>query len=290
MTDGISGKHLLFCPLQVSLSSLRTLKHGKPIPVIRRQPEQPVQPNIVQYQAILLAVKHTHSTSHLLQVFRKRQCRPRQLYELHIGTIKAFTEQVNIHQGLNALHCHVCPIRPVRLIFQDNTLFKPSNKHLSLIRRCLRTNHHGIDSMLPIVFRNMLRMLNIYGIHNPLLVPCIPQHSITKSFDTRSHIQLLTHLPQREIPVRSSLLQRVYHTPLLAISPHRHIVIQRQPSLGNKPVMRPRLQQDIKQVRKPMLIQPARSSRQSQELRSLPLLPHHFIGLGKGMMRLINND
>ena len=86
---------------QNAFTSDTSLKHGLPVSVIWRESKQTVQPDIVQYQAILLALKHTHATSYLLQILRQRQCGSRQLDKLYIGTVKAFTEQIDIHQHLN---------------------------------------------------------------------------------------------------------------------------------------------------------------------------------------------
>ena len=67
-------------------------------------------------QTILLSLKHTHATSYLLQVLRQRQCGACQLDELYIGAVKAFTEQIDIHQHLYVGFLFQCLIPHVCLI------------------------------------------------------------------------------------------------------------------------------------------------------------------------------
>ena len=73
----------------------------------------------------------------------------------------------------------------------------------------------------------MFRMLNINRINYAFLVWRIAQYGITKPLDTWLHIQLLTHLFQREVSISTSFLQRVHQAPVLAILLDRHIIVQR---------------------------------------------------------------
>ena len=63
----------------------------------------------------------------------------------------------------------------------------------SFFCRCLAANCHRIQSMLPIIFSYMFRMLNVNRIDYAFLVWRIAQYGITKSSDTWLHIQLLAH-------------------------------------------------------------------------------------------------
>ena len=144
--------------------------------------------------------------------------------KLHIRTVKALSKQIHIHQHLN----QSC----LEFIYRQSTF----------IIRSLRTYSHGMNPMHPILFRNMFCMLNVNRINNAFLVRRITQYGITKSFNTGLHIQLLAHLFQREISVSPSLCQTKHHALVYAVSLYRHIVIQRQPSVRNELLCRPRLQ------------------------------------------------
>ena len=60
----------LLCLLEVGLASQRPFKHRLPVPILRGQTKQAVQPHVVQDQTVALPVKDAHATPHLLQVFR----------------------------------------------------------------------------------------------------------------------------------------------------------------------------------------------------------------------------
>ena len=135
----------------------------------------------------------------------------------------------------------------------------------------------------------MLRMFNVNSIHNTLLVRRISHHSITKPFNARSNIQLLTHFSQREISVCPTLSQTKHHLLIQAIRLNRHIIVQRQPSISYKLIIRPRLQQHIKQIGKPLSVQSAWSGSQSQLLCLWISIHHLLISPRHSMMRLIDN-
>ena len=137
----------------------------------------------------------------------------------------------------------------------------------SFFCRCFAANCHRIQSMLPIIFSYMFRMVNVDSIHNALHVRRISHHRIAKSLNAWQNIQFLAHLFQREVTVSPTFLQGVHQAPILTIHPDRHIVIQRQPPISNKLIIRPRLQQHVKQISEPSPVQSARSSSQFQ-------LPH----------------
>ena len=61
---------LLLRLLEVGLASQRPFKHRLPVPILRGQTKQAVQPHVVQDQTVALPVKDTHAPPHLLQVFR----------------------------------------------------------------------------------------------------------------------------------------------------------------------------------------------------------------------------
>ena len=81
----------------------------------------------VRGQTILLSLKHTHATSYLLQVLRQRQCGARQLDELYIGTVKAFSEQIDIHQHLYVGFLFQRGIARLTIIISYTCFLKPFN-------------------------------------------------------------------------------------------------------------------------------------------------------------------
>ena len=99
--------------LEVGLASQRPFKHRLPVPILRGQTKQAVQPHVVQDQTVALPVKDAHATPHLLQVFRQRERRPRQLDKLHVGTVETLAEEVHVHQHLR--------ISRLKLFYQTTT-------------------------------------------------------------------------------------------------------------------------------------------------------------------------
>ena len=136
----------------------------------------------------------------------------------------------------------------------------------------------------------MLRMPNVNRIDDALLLPCITQHRIAEPPDTRPHVQPLAHLPQREVAIGPTSLQRPHHPPILVVRPHRHIVVERQAALGDKAIVRPRLQQHLEEVRESPTRQSAGCGRQSQHLRPGTGLHHRLVRLRHGMVGLINHQ
>ena len=81
----------------------------------------------------------------------------------------------------------------IRVLYRVIRALKPFNYSFPFFQRSLRAYRHRIQSMLPIIFSYMFRMLNINRINYAFLVWRIAQYGITKSFDTWLHIQLLAH-------------------------------------------------------------------------------------------------
>ena len=133
-------------------------------------------------------------------------------------------------------------------------------------------------------------MSDVYGIGDALLVGSISQDSIAESFYGRQHIKFLAHLIEREIAISPSFLQRTHHSPVVAVLPYRHIVVKREPPVGNEFLHRPRLQQHVKQIGKPSPVQSARSSSKSQLPRLGIGIHHLLVGLRHSMMGLVNYD
>ena len=123
----------------------------------------------------------------------------------------------------------------------------------SFFCRCFAANCHCIQSILPIIFRYMFRMFNVNRINYAFLVRRISHHRIAKSLNAWQHIQFLAHLFKREVTVSPTFLQGVHQAPILTIHPDRHIVIQRQPSISNKLIIRPRLSNTSNKSVKPCL-------------------------------------
>ena len=262
----------LLCLLEVGLASQRPFKHRLPVPILRGQTKQAVQPHVVQDQAVALPVKDAHAPPHLLQVFCQRQRRPRQLNKLHVGTVEALAEEVHVHQHLR-LSCLE--------LFNQPTTFLPW---------CLRADRHRVNTVFPIVRSDMLRMPNVNRIDDALLIPRITQHRVAEPPDTRPHVQPFAHLPQREVAIGPTSLQRPHHPPVLVVRPHRHIVVERQTALGDKAIVRPRLQQHLEEVRESPTRQSAGRGRQSQHLRPGTSLHHRLVRLRHGMVGLIDHQ
>ena len=72
----------------------------------------------------------------------------------------------------------------IRVLYRVIRALKPFNYSFPFFQRSLRAYRHRIQSMLPIIFRYMLRMFNVNRIYNAFLVWRIAQYGITKSFDT----------------------------------------------------------------------------------------------------------
>ena len=98
----------------------------------------------------------------------------------------------------------------------------------------------------------MLRMGNVDGIDDALLVEGKPPERLKQPSDARPHVQPLPQFPQLEIPVRTTFPQRVNVPLFLAVRTDGIIVVGREPSFGDKPLDAPRVHQHLKQVGEPL--------------------------------------
>ena len=135
----------------------------------------------------------------------------------------------------------------------------------------------------------MLRMLPVDRIHNPLLPPSKLLIRLIQMPNRLRRIHHRCHLLRLVIPIHAPFLQPVDLLQHPVLRCHTHILKVTQPSFLNKRLNTLRLQQHIKQIRKPLATQPVRRRRQSQELRLRPLIPHPPIRLRHRMMRLVND-
>ena len=132
-------------------------------------------------------------------------------------------------------------------------------------------------------------MTNIDSIHDALSVFTIFLQAPIEPFNARFLVQNPIHFLVLVVTICPSLLQGVDEPLRHTIRFDAHKIVCRQSSLADKLRNTPRLHQDIKQISESLTIQSARSSRQSQELSIRESLPHLLIGLGKGMVRLVNH-
>ena len=135
----------------------------------------------------------------------------------------------------------------------------------------------------------MLRMLPTDGIHDALF----PAHILfIRVIQMRYRLRCIhhrSHLLRLVVTIHPSFLQSVNPLHQHIVWCHAHVFEVREPSLINKFLYRPRLQQHVEQVRKSRPIQSAWRCRQSQEFRLRPLLPQHPIRLRHRMMSLIHD-
>ncbi|CUQ60425.1 Uncharacterised protein [Segatella copri] len=143
--------------------------------------------------------------------------------------------------------------------------------------------------MFSVELGNSISMRNIDSIHDALSIFTIFLQALIEPFDTRLLIQQHIHFLVLIVTICPSLLQGVDEPLRHTMRFDAHKIVCRQSSLADKLRNTPRLHQDIKQIRESLTIQSARSSRQSQELSIWKSLPHLLIGLGKGMVRLVNH-
>ena len=120
--------------------------------------------------------------------------------KLHVGTVKSFGKEVNAHKNLYAVLVLKCPYH-----------FSP------FLGGRLGTNRHSIHPLQPVKLSDMLRMGNVDGVDNSLLVLGEPLKRRKQPFNAWPHVQFLPQLLHLEISVRTTFLQGVYFLLLLAV-------------------------------------------------------------------------
>ena len=140
---------------------------------------------------------------------------------------------------------------------------------------------------LHIILAYMLGMRVVYGIDDPLpSVGKVPVRPV-QLFDARTVVHYGPHLLHLVVAIRPPLLQHLQAPLHIRVRPYGHIVIVRQPPLHDETLHVPRTYQLVEQIREPLLLHSAWSSRHPQESCPREPVPQHLIGTRLRMMSLI---
>ena len=82
-------------------ATVLTKEHLPPITHFSRQSKSLIQTYLIQNGYAILEGHFSHPSPHLLQILRQRQRRSRQLYKLHLRTVKPLRKNIHIHNHIN---------------------------------------------------------------------------------------------------------------------------------------------------------------------------------------------
>ena len=256
-------------PFRLCLSRHPAFKHSLPVAFPCRQSEHTIQSHVVYQHARILALAHSQSAAHLLQIFCQRQGRAAHLHKLHVRTVEALAEHVNVHHNLYP-SC-------LKVVHQGFTC-RP---------RRLAVYRHRLHAPSAVVFRNVSGVFNAYGVHNALFAVGIAFHGVIQPFDARLPVQLLVHLLYLVVAVGSPSLQFVYQSLFLALTSYRHIVEHRQIAASYKLRNAPSRYQLVKQIRKTLAVHSAWRGRHSQLLSLRVSSPQFGVSVSQRMVSFV---
>ena len=92
----------------IAFLTISTKEMIPPMTVCHRSTETIIKSYVVQYNRSLLAFRYSKTSTHLLEIKRKRLGWSSQLYKLYIRTVKTFREDIDIHDNLYTSIGKVC--------------------------------------------------------------------------------------------------------------------------------------------------------------------------------------
>ena len=82
-----------------------------------------------------------------------------------------------------------------------------------------------LDAVFTVELGNMLGMLYVDSIYDPLLVLGVSEYSVAQPLQRRTYVKLLGHFPHGEVAIGTTSVQSVDNLHVGTAGPYRHIVI-----------------------------------------------------------------